>query len=115
VSLGSEFRYLLRALLRSPGPAVAVWASTVVWFAVAPALLSLLGALEWRSLPFPDSDRIVEIQAGLDLVPDLASTGLFEAVSSYDLGWIVAGRRRAGSSPPGTPRRRRARAAWPRG
>jgi putative ABC transport system permease protein len=90
VSLGSDCRYLLRSLLRSPGQAVAVWAITVVWFAVAPALLSLLGALEWRSLPFPDSDRIVEVQAGLNLVPDLAATGLFQAVSSYDLGWIVA-------------------------
>jgi putative ABC transport system permease protein len=91
VRLGSDLRYLLRSTLRSPGQAVAVWAITVVWFAVAPALLSLLGALEWRSLPFPDSDRIVEVQAGLDLVPDLAATGLFQAVSSYDLGWLVAG------------------------
>jgi len=91
VSLGSDFRYLLRSLLRSPGQAVAVWAVTVVWFAMAPALLSLLGALQWSSLPFPDSDRIVEVQAGLSLVPDLAATGLFQAVSSYDLGWIVAG------------------------
>jgi putative ABC transport system permease protein len=91
VRLSSDLRYLLRSTLRSPGQAVAVWAITVVWFAVAPALLSLLGALEWRSLPFPDSDRIVEVQAGLDLVPDLAETGLFQAVSSYDLGWLVAG------------------------
>jgi hypothetical protein len=91
VSLGSDFRYLLRSTLRSPGQPIAVWAVTVVWFAVAPALLSLLSALEWRSLPFPDSNRIVEVQAGLDLVPDLAATGLFQAVSSYDLGWLVAG------------------------
>ena len=91
MSLVSDSRYLLRSLRRSRGQPVAVWACTVVWFAVAPALLSLLGALQWRSLPFPNSDRIVEVQAGLDLVPDLAATGLFRAVSSYDLGWLVAG------------------------
>ncbi|HEX4962050.1 MAG TPA: ABC transporter permease [Thermoanaerobaculia bacterium] len=90
MSQGSELRSLRRSLARSPGLAVAVWASTVVWFALAPALLSLLGALEWKALPFPDAGRVVEVQAGLDLVPELAATGLFHSVSSYDLGWFVA-------------------------
>lgn len=68
---------------------MAVWACTAIWMAVAPALLSLLGVLEWKSLPFPDSDRIVKVQAGLDLVPVLAMSGRFRAVSSYDSGLVA--------------------------
>jgi predicted permease len=90
LSLAVDLRYLRRTMVRSPGPAVAVWACTAIWMAVAPALLSLLGALEWKSLPFPDSDRITHVNAGLSLVPVLATSGRFRAVSSYDSGWIVA-------------------------
>jgi putative ABC transport system permease protein len=90
VSLAVDLRYLRRSMVRSPGPAVAVWACTAIWMAVAPALLSLLGALEWKSLPFPDSGRIVHVQAGIDLVPTLAASGRFRAVSSYDSGRVVA-------------------------
>ncbi len=68
---------------------MAVWACTAVWMAVAPALLSLLGALEWKSLPFPESDRIVQINAGLDLVSALAGSDRFEAVSSFEAGRVV--------------------------
>jgi hypothetical protein len=84
VSLVSDLRYLRRSMARSPGPAVAVRACTAIWVAMAPAILSLLGALEWRSLPFPRSDRIVHVDAGLDLVPALADTDAFQAVASYD-------------------------------
>lgn len=90
MSLAVDLRYLRRAMVRSPGPAMAVWACTAVWMAVAPALLSLLGALEWQSLPFPGSDRIVQVNAGVDLVPVLAASGRFQAVSSYDSGRVVA-------------------------
>ena len=90
MSLAADLRYLRRSTVRSPGPAVAVWACTAVWMAVAPALLSLLGALEWKSLPFPDSGRIVNVQVGVDLVPVLAMSGRFQAVASYDSGLLVA-------------------------
>lgn len=48
-----------------------------------------MGALEWQSLPFPGSDRIVQVNAGLDLVPTLAASGRFQAVSSFDSGWLA--------------------------
>lgn len=89
MSLAVDLRYLRRSMVRSPGPAVAVWACTAIWMAVAPALLSLLGALEWNSLPFPDADRIVQVNAGMDLIPVLATSGRFRAISSYDSGWLV--------------------------
>lgn len=90
MSLAVDLRYLRRSTVRSPGPAVAVWACTAVWMAVAPALLSLLGALEWKSLPFQDSGRIVNIQTGVDLVPVLAMSDRFRSVASYDSGWVIA-------------------------
>lgn len=90
MSLAVDLRYLRRSMARSPGPAVAVWACTAIWMAVAPALLSLLGMLEWKALPFPNSDRIVKVNAGMDLVPTLAMSGRFRAVASYDSGRVVA-------------------------
>ncbi len=90
MSLAADLRYLRRSTVRSPGPAVAVWACTAVWMAVAPALLSLLGALEWKSLPFPGPDRIVQINAGVDLVSALAASDRFQAVSNFEAGRIVA-------------------------
>lgn len=85
----SDLRYLRRSLARSPGQAIAVWACTAVWLAVAPAYLSLLGVLNWTSLPFPASERIVQISAGGDLLPFLVKSSGFEAVSRFEAGWIV--------------------------
>lgn len=89
MSLASDLRYLHRSVTRSPGQAVAVWACTAVWIAVAPAFLSLLGALQWKSFPFPEPDRIVQVNAGFDLLPALAETGRFQALSRYQEGWFV--------------------------
>jgi len=57
--------------------------------AVAPALLALLGALGWQSLPFPGSERIVQVNAGLNLVPTLAASGRFQSISSFNSGWLA--------------------------
>lgn len=89
MSLQTDLRSLRRSLSRSPGRAVAVWACTAVWIAVSPAFLVLLGLLEWRSFPFPSSDRIVQVNAGTSLVPVLAASGRFQAISAFDAGWIV--------------------------
>lgn len=78
-----------RSLLRSPAAAAVVWACTVIWFAVSPAFLSLLGALEWRSLPFAEADRIVWVHGGFDLAPFLATTRRFQSVGSFEEGWLV--------------------------
>lgn len=85
----SDLRYLRRFLARSPGQALAVWACTTVWLTVAPAYLALLGVLDWKSLPFPASERIVQINAGADLLPVLAKSSRFEAVSGFEAGWFV--------------------------
>ena len=90
MSLQTDLRYLRRSTVRSLGPAVAVWACTAIWIAVAPAFLALLGVLQWKSLPFPDSGRVVEINAGLDLVPALAASRRFAAVAGYSTGWANA-------------------------
>jgi putative ABC transport system permease protein len=85
-----DLRRLARALRRSPGPAVAVWACTAIWMAVAPVLLSLLGSLEWKSFPFPESERLVQVSGGFDLRPALLASGRFAAVAAFEQGWLVA-------------------------
>lgn len=56
---------------------------------MAPAFLTLLGALDWKSLPFRGSDRIVQINAGFDLLPLLSNTSHFQAISAYQAGWVL--------------------------
>ena len=85
----SDFRSLRRSLVRSPGQAVTVWVCTAIWMALAPAFFCLLGILQWKSLPFPSPARIVQVNAGLDLVPVLAASGRFQAVSGFEAGWVV--------------------------
>lgn len=58
--------------------------------AVAPAFLALLGTLQWTALPLPNADRVVQVNAGLDLVPLLGSMNQFHAVSGFTAGWTVA-------------------------
>ncbi|HEX6899442.1 MAG TPA: ABC transporter permease [Thermoanaerobaculia bacterium] len=80
---------------------MAVWLCTAVWMAVAPAFLSLLGALEWKSLPFPQADRILQVNAGYDLIPLLHSSGSFQALANYETGWVLAEGPRGRGSVPG--------------
>ena len=73
----------------SLGPAFAVWICSAVWLGVAPALVSLLGVLQWKSLPFPESGRIVQINAGLTVAQALAGSEPFAAISAFESGWLV--------------------------
>ena len=79
-----------RPLNRSLGPALAVWLCSTVWLGVAPALVSLLGVLQWKSLPFPDARRIVQVNAGLTVAQALSGSDPFAAISAFDAGWLVA-------------------------
>jgi len=87
-----------RHAIRSSGPRLGVWACATIWISVAPAFLSLLGTLQWKAFPFSESDRIVQVNAGFDLIPLLATSGQFQAVSSYDGGWVVVEGPRGGTS-----------------
>ena len=51
--------------------------------------MSLLGVLDWRSLPFADANRIVWVHGGYDMAPSLAATGKFQSVGSFEEGWFV--------------------------
>jgi hypothetical protein len=83
------------------GPAFAVWICSAVWLGVTPALVSLLGILQWKSLPFPESGRIVQVNAGSAALKELirprldleslllcAAGWLFVAVTSTAVAWI---------------------------
>src|ERR1043166_3091145 len=56
-----ELRAALRGLARSPGCAAAVVLSLALGIGSAAAAFGVLDAVRFRSLPFPEADRLVSI------------------------------------------------------
>ena len=60
-TLGQDLRYGVRSLLRSPGLTVIAVLSLALGIGANSAVFSILSQVQFRSLPFPNSDRIVMI------------------------------------------------------
>ena len=64
-----DARYGARALWRSPGYALVVIMTIALGIGVNAAILSVVHAVLWRSLPYPDAGRIVVVEADTRALP----------------------------------------------
>ena len=64
-----DVRYGARALWRSPGYALVIITTLALGIGVNAAIFSVVHAVLWKSLPYPDSERIVVIEADMRALP----------------------------------------------
>jgi putative ABC transport system permease protein len=69
-----DVRYGARVLWRSPGYALVVVLTIALGIGVNAAIFSVVHAVLWRSLPYPEADRIVAIEADTAGVPTAYSS-----------------------------------------
>ncbi len=75
-----DARYGARVLWRSPGYALVVIMTIALGIGVNAAIFTVLHAVLWRSLPYPDAARIVVIEADTRALPsaDSSSGAMFD-------------------------------------
>jgi predicted permease len=69
-----DARYGARALWRSPGYALVVIMTVALGIGVNTAMFSVMHAVLWRSLPYPDAGRLVVIEANTRALPSASSS-----------------------------------------
>ncbi len=69
-----DVRYACRSLLRSPGFAAVVIATLALGIGANLTMFSLMRAVLWRPLPYPEPDRVVMIQVDARNVADAGAT-----------------------------------------
>ncbi len=69
-----DVRYACRSLVRSPGFTVIVIATLALGIAANLAIFSLMRAVLWRPLPYPEANRIVKIQVDARNVANTGAT-----------------------------------------
>ena len=69
-----DLRYGTRILWRSPGYALVVIMTVALGIGVNAATFSVMHAVLWRSLPYPDAARIVVIEADTRALPTAYSS-----------------------------------------
>ena len=75
-----DVRYGARVLSRSPGYALVVIVTLALGIGVNAAIFSVVHAVLWRSLPYPDADHIVVVEADTRALPSAyaASGAVFD-------------------------------------
>jgi putative ABC transport system permease protein len=75
-----DVRYGARVLWRSPGYALVVVMTLALGIGVNAAVFTVVHAVLWRSLPYPDAERIVAVEADTRALPSASasSTGGFD-------------------------------------
>jgi predicted permease len=69
-----DVRYGARVLRRSPGYALVVVMTLAIGIGVNAAVFSVVHAVLWRSLPYPEADRLVVIEADTRALPTASSS-----------------------------------------
>ena len=69
-----DVRYGARALWRSPGYAAVVILTLALGIGLNAAIFSVVHAVLWRSLPYPDADRLVVVEADTRALPSAYSS-----------------------------------------
>ncbi len=69
-----DVRYGARALWRSPGYAAVVILTLTLGIGLSAAIFSVVHAVLWRSLPYPDVDRLVVVEADTRELPSAYSS-----------------------------------------
>ena len=69
-----DVRYACRSLLRSPGFTAVVLTTMALAIGATLTMFSLMRAVLWRPLPYPEPDRIVTIQVDARNVPNTGAT-----------------------------------------
>ena len=69
-----DVRYGARALWRSPGYALVVILTLMLGIGLNAAIFSVVHAVLWRSLPYPDADRLVVVEADTRALPSAYSS-----------------------------------------
>jgi predicted permease len=80
--LAQDVRYALRLMVRRPGFSATAIGVLALALGASITLFSVVYAVLMRSLPFPDSDRLVLVTEGLPKIPGLEMMG----VSPPDIG-----------------------------
>jgi putative ABC transport system permease protein len=89
VTVLQDIRYACRSLLRSPGFTAVVIVTLALGMAANLTMFSLMRAVLWRPLPYPEPDRIITIQVDARDVPNTGATmgelsGLRERARSFE-------------------------------
>ena len=69
-----DARYGARVLWRSPGYSAVVIATIALGIGVNAAIFSVVYAVLWRSLPYPDASRLVVVEADMRALPSSSSS-----------------------------------------
>src|SRR5262245_33496760 len=70
----ADARYGARVLKRTPGYALVVIATIALGIGANAAIFSVVHAVLWRSLPYPDANRIVAIDADTRALPSASAS-----------------------------------------
>ena len=69
-----DVRYACRALLGAPGFTAVVILTLALGISVTLLMFSVMSAVLWRPLPYPDSHRIVVLRVDARNTPDTGAT-----------------------------------------
>src|SRR5688500_16876823 len=95
-TLSQDIRYAFRRLLKSPGFAVVVMLTLGLGIGANSAIFTVVNGVLFRSLPFPEPDRLVRLFQS----PEEGSLGPFTPMNFLD---VQAGAKSLGSSAAFTP------------
>ena len=78
---GRDVRHAARMIARMPGLATVVIVSLAIGIGVNAAIFSVVHAVLWRSLPYPDASRIVVIEADTRSLPTASPRSAIVCIS----------------------------------
>src|SRR5262245_10995221 len=94
-TLWQDLRYGMRMLLKSPAFTLTAILSLAIGIGANTALFSVINAVLWRPLPYPDAERLVHIEwhAGVDFAEIRDTNRIFDGIAAWtDRSFTLTGR-----------------------